>query len=222
MSKLKKEAKETSSKQEVPSKRTYLKQSDVPAGSLTEALRVPQAIVDHYASKPTAPLFVAKALNVDPKGSQLKVLTGAAIAFGLIEGGAQATSISVTELAKRILKPKIEGDDIIARRQSVLTPRIFKDFLTNYDGSPFPRQDIALNVLEDMGVPPDKVTEVLNRIMESAKAVGFIEEIKGKSYVTLQGTAQSTFQTEPEINEENNDSQEEDERPEKNYKTNPQ
>jgi len=72
-------------------KRSYLKQSEVPSASLEEALRVPQAILDHYAGKSSAPLQVAKALNMDPKGSQVRVLSGAAIAFGLIEGGAQAT-----------------------------------------------------------------------------------------------------------------------------------
>ena len=92
-----------------PIKRTYLKQSDVPAASLDEALRVPEAILDHYAGKPVSPLYVAKALNVDPKGSQLKVLSGAAIAFGLIEGGAQAASVTVTELARRILRPSWRG-----------------------------------------------------------------------------------------------------------------
>ncbi len=97
-------------------KRTYVKQSEVPAASLDDALRVPQAILDHYAGKPTAPLHVAKALNMDPKGSQIRVLTGAGIAFGLIEGGAQATSISVTDLARRILRPKDEGDDVVAKR----------------------------------------------------------------------------------------------------------
>src|SRR5947209_16222973 len=104
------------------SKRTYLKQSDVPSASLDEALRVPQAILDHYAGKATAPLYVAKALNVDPKGSQLKVLSGAAIAFGLLEGGSQASSIAVTDLAKRILRPKEVGGDLIAKRESVLKP----------------------------------------------------------------------------------------------------
>jgi hypothetical protein len=93
-----------------PEKRTYLKQSDVPGASLEEALRIPQAILDHYAGKPTPPLYVAKALNVDPKGSQLKLLSGAAIAFGLIDGGAQAASISVTDLARRTLRPKAEGE----------------------------------------------------------------------------------------------------------------
>ena len=62
-------------------KRTYLKQSDVPSAGLDEALRIPQAILEHYAGKPTSPLYVAKALNVDPKGSQFKVLSGAAIAL---------------------------------------------------------------------------------------------------------------------------------------------
>ncbi len=204
MARPKKAAKGKTNNTNMAVKRPYLKQTDVPSGSLNEALRVPQAIVDHYAGKATAPLYVAKALNVDPKGSQLKVLTGAAIAFGLVEGGAQATSIAVTELAKRILKPKVEGDDFVARRQAVLNPRIFKEFLTNYNGSPFPRQDIALNVLEDMGVPNDKASEVLERIMESARVVGFIEDIKGKPYVTLQGAVPTTINSanEEEVEEE--------------------
>ena len=96
---------------EATSKRAYLKQSDVPSAPLVDALRVPQAILEHYAGKPAAPLQVAKALNVDPKGSQIRVLSGAAIAFGLIEGGAQAASISVTDRARRNLRPKEEGAD---------------------------------------------------------------------------------------------------------------
>src|SRR6266487_4500808 len=106
-------------------KRTYLKQSDVPMASLDDALRVVEAIFDHYAGKPTTPLQLAKALNLDPKGSQLKVLTGAAMAFGLIEGGVQASSISVTDLARRILRHKEENEDQAAKREAILKPRIF-------------------------------------------------------------------------------------------------
>jgi hypothetical protein len=101
-------------------KRSYLKQTDVPTASLDDALRLPQAIFDHYAGKPTAPFNVAKALNVDPKGSQLRLLSGAAIAFGLIEGGAQAGVISVTDLARRIIRPKVEDEDTEAKREAVL------------------------------------------------------------------------------------------------------
>ena len=176
---------------ETTPKRTYLKQLDVPAASLDEALRLPQAILDHYAGKPTSPLYVAKALNVDPRGSQLKVLSGAAIAFGLVEGGAQAAAISVTDLAKRILRPKEESADCEAKREAVLKPRVFGDFLRHYDGNPFPRRDIALNVLEEMGVPRGKADEVLDRIETSAQSVGFLEEIKGKQYISLQGAARA-------------------------------
>jgi hypothetical protein len=100
------------------------------------------------------------------------------MAFGLIEGGAQASMISVTDLARRVIRPKIEDEDIEAKREAVLKPRIFGEFLRNYDGNQFPRQDLALNVLEDMGVPRDKTEEVLERISESARSVGFIEELK--------------------------------------------
>src|ERR1044071_567423 len=104
-------AKNKSASSVAQSKRPYLRQADVPAAALDEALRIPQAIFDHYAGKATSPFQVAKAVNVDPKGSQLRVLSGAAMAFGLIEGGAQASLIGVTELARRIVRPKKEGDD---------------------------------------------------------------------------------------------------------------
>lgn len=180
------------------SKRAYLKQSDVPMTTLDDALRVPQAILDHYAGKPSSPLHVAKALSVDPGGSQFRLITGAAIAFGLIDGGAQATTIGVTDLARRILRPKAEHDDLFAKREAVLIPRVFGMFLKQYDGHPFPRTDIAQNVLEEMGVPREKTTEVLERIDSSARSVGFIEEIKDKLYVTLQGTALPTQNAEDE------------------------
>jgi predicted nucleotide-binding protein len=182
-------------------KRAYVKQSDVPMTSLEYAMRMPQAILDHYAGKPVSPLQLAKAVEMDPKGSQIRVLSGAAIAFGLVDGGVQATSISVTPLARRILRPVVEGEDIKAKREAVLLPRVFGDFLRQYDGNAFPRQDIALNVLEDMGVPREKAAEVLERIDSSARSVGFIEEIKGKTYVTLQGTASIEASTETEAPE---------------------
>jgi len=170
-------------------KRPYLKQADVPAASLDDALRVPAAMFDHYAGKPATPLQLAKALDVDPKGSQLRLLTGAAIAFGLIEGGAQAASITATDLARRILRPTGEGVDTASKREAVLKPRVFGDFLRQYDGNAFPREDIAINVLEEMGVPRDKAPEVLERIDASARSVGFLEEIRGKIYVALQGAS---------------------------------
>jgi hypothetical protein len=174
----------------------------VPLASLDDALRVPQAIFDNYAGKPTTPFLLAKALNINPKGSQIVVLSGAAIAFGLIEGGAQAANIAVTELARRIFRPKKEGEDLDAKREAVLNPRIFGEFLRSYDGNAFPRPDIAQNVLEGMGVPREKTEEVLERIDATARSVGFIEEIKGKNYVNLQGVVAELPAVQPVVKEE--------------------
>jgi len=166
-------------------KRSYLKQSDVPSASLDEALRIPRAILEHYAGAPTTPFNVAKALDLDPKGSQLKLISGAAIAFGLTEGGSQSAAISITDLAKQILRPLDEGQDIAAKKEALLKPRIFGEFLHKYDTHTFPRDDIAANVLIEMGVPQDKAEEVRERILESAAGMGFIDELKGKKYVHL-------------------------------------
>jgi predicted nucleotide-binding protein len=197
--------KAASGKIEPERKRAYLSQTDIPSLSLSEALKVPKALLDNYAGQPTAPFKVAKALNVEPKGSQLRALTGAAISYGLITGGAQATEVGMTDLAKRILKPLSEGDDAKARREAFLIPRITGEFLKKYNGSPIPRDDIAQNVLEEMGVPADRCAAVLQSILTGAGALGLVEEIKGKKYADLSGTGTPTAA----VVEEHNDTQEE-------------
>jgi hypothetical protein len=168
--------------------RTYISQADVPSYSLEKALRIPRAIGDNYGYKPTTPLQVAKALEMAPSVSSFKMLTGAAIAYGLTAGGYNASIISITPLGLRIVRPTAEGDDLLAKREALLKPRVIREFLTKYDAAPFPKDSIAQNVLMEMGVPQDRTLEVLNLIMEGAEAVGFIQTIKDRKYVELGGT----------------------------------
>jgi predicted nucleotide-binding protein len=164
-------------------------QTDVPAYALDDALRVPRAIAENYASQPTRPLAVAQAMGIAPTSGGFKMLCGAAIAYGLTEGGYNAAHISVTPLAKRIIAPTAEGDDLIARRESLLNPRIIGEFLRKYDGSKVPRDEIAQNVLVEMSVPKDATPRVLNLVLEGARAVGFLREINGASYIDIGGIA---------------------------------
>jgi len=62
------------------------------------------------------------------------------------------------------------------------------EFLRKYDGHPLPRTEIALNVLEDMGVPSKRAADVLTLISDGAASVGYIHEIKGRPYVDLKGS----------------------------------
>ena len=85
------------------------------------------------------------------------------------------------------MTPTAEGDDVIAKREAALRPRVVREFLEHYDGNKFPRDDIGLNVLVNMGVPRDAAQRTFELIRETAKAVGFFREIKGSLYVSLTG-----------------------------------
>ena len=84
--------------------RSYLSQSDVPWYSVDRAMKVVEAIVNNYGSKATKPLDVAKALDMMPTSSGFKMLTGASIAYGLTEGGWNASQITPT--------PRVENHQI--------------------------------------------------------------------------------------------------------------
>lgn len=173
-------------------------QTDVPTYSLEHALRVPTAIAENYASKPTRPLDVAAAMNLSPTSSGFKMLTGASIAYGLTEGGYNAGEIQLTALSKKILRPLEEGQDIEGKKEALLKPRIINEFLTQYDGSPIPKDAIAQNVLVEKGVPEDRSSNVLALILEGAESLGLIQEIKGKKYVNLsRQSSQPEIQTVP-------------------------
>jgi predicted nucleotide-binding protein len=166
-------------------RRSRVSQADVPAYSLEHALRIPHAIGENYAFKPTSPLDVAAAITLSPQSSQFRMICGAAIAYGLTTGGYNSAQIEVTSLGRRIIAPTAEGDDQIAKREAALRPRVVHDFLEHYDGNKFPRDEIALNVLANMGVPRDATKRTFELIRETAKSVGFFREIKGSLYVTL-------------------------------------
>jgi predicted nucleotide-binding protein len=170
----------------------------VPLYSLTKALKIPQAIVDNYGKGPAKPLDVAKALNVAPADTQFKMEAGASIAYGLTVGGWNATKIELTPLGLKILKPTEESNVLEGKREALLKPRVIRDFLTRYNDAPIPRDDIAYNVLEDLGVPKERAPEVLKLIMDGATGVGFITEIRGKKYVNLQGVLPTAAKPESE------------------------
>jgi len=96
-----------------------ISQVDIPAYSLEQALRVPKAIADNYNLKPTTPLKVAAAMSIGP-GTSFKMITGAAVAYGLTNGGGQSAQIEISPLGLRILRPKKEGDDLAAKREAFL------------------------------------------------------------------------------------------------------
>lgn len=167
--------------------RVRLSQEDVPGYSLDQAMRVPRAIAENYAYKPTRPLNVAGAMGMSPTSGPFRFITGAAVAYGLTIGAAQAPEIGITPLGMRIVRPTSEGEDVAAKREALLKPKVLGEFLRQYDGAALPADNIAKNLLQEKGVPAERLDGVLELILEGAKAVGFIREWGGKRYVDLAG-----------------------------------
>lgn len=166
-------------------RRNYVSQTDVPRHTIDEALRVVKAIADNYGKQPTKPIDVAAAMGMAPTTGNFITLTGAAVAYGFTEGGSKADAISLTDLGRRVVAPTEEGDDLEAKREALMRPRVVREFLTKYDGSRLPREDIGQNVLEGMGVISKATERTLKLIQESADNLGMLREINGVKYVSL-------------------------------------
>ncbi len=135
----------------------------------------------------TAPHELANAMSISPTSSAWQSLTGAAVAYGLTEGGYNATTISLTPLGSRIVAPEDEGDDGNAIREAALLPRIFKQFFQKYDRGKFPQETIGINVLASMGAPRDRAKPVYEMARATGLLAGFITNTKTGLYVALKG-----------------------------------
>ena len=168
------------------STRQRINQNDLPRVSIEKALKLPRALLEQYAGQPTSPLDLALAVGVRPSSSGWRALTGAAIGYGLTEGGYNAAAISLTNLGRRAVAPQEEGEDVEALREACLKPGVVGAFLGKYDGNKFPREDIARNVLMgEFDVPAARVDEALGMIVANAETVGAFRTMSGDRYVSL-------------------------------------
>lgn len=166
-------------------KQKRLSQGAVPRHSLREALTVAQAITDHFAGDPTTPHQVAMALNISPTSSAWRSLTGAAVAYGLTKGGYNSSTIALEKLGRRCTAPTEEGDDVVARGEAALRPKVAREFFTKYNRAKFPNDTIAKNVLQqNFGVPVDRVSDALALLKDDGAFVGFIHQTKTGPFVS--------------------------------------
>lgn len=167
--------------------RRRISQANLPKHSLREALTVAQAITDNFAGDPTLPHQVAMALNLSPTSSIWRSLAGATTAYGLTKGSYNSTKISLTELGRRCTAPTEEGDDIVARGEAALTPKVIQQFFEKYNRSKFPTDQIAKNVLQqNFNVPPERVDDALRILMDDGTFVGIIHQMKTGAFVSTE------------------------------------
>jgi predicted nucleotide-binding protein len=171
--------------QKTAPKRAYYKQSDFPLMSLQQAQKIASAIVDNFAGDGGSPPDVALALGISPTSSAWPALTGAAIAYGLINGGINANTMKLTNLGKRLVAPEVEGEDLIARREAILKPKVLRDFFERYRRAKFPNDVIAGNALKSMRLPADRVESGLEIIKDNGRYAGIIRETPTGPFINL-------------------------------------
>lgn len=181
--------------------RSRMSQADVPRYALEQSLRVAEALNNDFAGRAVQPLSVAQSMDLSPASSYFRDLCGSSMAYGLTEGGAYAESISLTPLGKRIVAPTSEGDDLQARIEAVLQPRVLREFFAQYNGSKFPSDRIAPNVLAEMNVPRDRVEEVLAILKQNGQEVGIIQTTKGGPWVSLDAARSAGRPAAPRLEE---------------------
>jgi predicted nucleotide-binding protein len=160
-------------------------QSDVPNCSLEDALRIGHAICDNYAKAPTKPLQIALALGLDLGAGQFRMLCGASSAYGLTQGSYRSEVISLSDLGRRILVPTMEGDDLKAKREAFLKPRIIGAFLRKYNQAKLPPEKIALNVLQEMGVSGEVAQKTYGLIISGSETLALLKKNKENLWVDL-------------------------------------
>lgn len=179
------EAKSSKKAPKTPGARTYFKQADFPQLPLQQAQKIASAIVDNFAGTGGSPPDIALSIGVSPTSSAWPALAGAAIAYGLTEGGVNANTIQLTPLGRKLVAPEEEGQDIVARRQAILLPRILKEFFERYRRAKFPNDVIAVNVLKSLGLPADRVATALEIIKSNGRYAGIIRETPTGPFVNL-------------------------------------
>jgi hypothetical protein len=169
----------------VAAKRAYFKQADFPWFSLQESQRIAGALVDNFGGREGTPPDVALAIGSSPTSSQWRDLAGAAIAYGLTDGGPWASVIKLLPLGRKLAAPEEEGEDLAARREAIMKPRIAQEFFEKYRRAKFPSDVIAVNVLRALGIPADRTAKALEILKANGRYAGIIRETPTGPFVNL-------------------------------------
>lgn len=169
----------------VDEKRVYFKQSDFPKSTLQQAQKIASAIIDNFGGSSGSPPDVALALGISPTSSGWETLTGASIAYGLTEGGINANVIKLTILGRRLVAPEAEGEDLIARREAILKPRILREFFEKYRRAKLPNDAIAANVLKALGLPGERTESAIEVVKANGSYAGIIRDTPTGPFVNL-------------------------------------
>jgi len=161
-----------------------------PRHSVEKALRIPRAIIDQNAGKPCSENESAKYVGVGFNGPY-RVEVSSAIKYGFLERP-QVGMLSVTDRARRAIRPQKPGDEIAALRQAVLAAPEISQVYTHYRGEYLPDGTFFEHALVDQfNIPTDKIHEFKELFLVSLQSAKLVEK-KDDKYRILDVNISST------------------------------
>ena len=165
-----------------------------PRHSVGRAIRIPKAIIEQNAGNECTVAQSADFVGVGNHGPY-KLEVSSATKYGLLESPS-AGRIAITELARRILRPQSESDELAGMREAVLNAPQISDVYKHYRGENLPDEKFLNNTICDTyKVPRDKVEEFTKVFMESLTDAKLLQTHGGKTRV-LDVTEEETDSTE--------------------------
>jgi len=167
--------KKTPSKSAPRAKASVGAQAKFPRHSVEKALRIPKAIYDQNAGKPTSLSDAAKFTTGGSANGPFRVEVASAKKYGFLtsEDGKLAPELR----ARKAIAPQSESDRLVALREAVLNAPDLSDVYNHYRGENLPDDQFFKNALVDrFHIPADKVVEFLQVFYESMRSAQLLDE----------------------------------------------
>ena len=140
--------------------------ADYPRHAVRKALRIPQAILDQNAGKTCTEREAARYSGVGYHGP-FRVELSSSLKYGFLSRPGPG-SVEITDLAKKILRPQSQADELDGLRQAVLNAPKISDVYKHYRGENIPDEPFFGNALLDtFGIPKEKQEEFKAVFFES-------------------------------------------------------
>lgn len=105
------------------------------------------------------------------------------------------------------MAPEAEGEDLTARREAILKPRILREFFEKYRRAKLPNEQIAANVLKSLGLPEDRAANALGVIKANGTYAGIIRETPTGPFINLDSPGVPSPTATPDLANLSNESQ---------------
>ena len=152
-----------------------------PRHDLLKALRIPRAILEQNAGKPCSEEKAAGFAKIGWHGPT-KLEMSSSKKYGLLarDGG----QVSVTDLAKQILRPKTPEESREGMRKAVLNAPVISEVYSHFRGENLPDAQFLTNTLVDtFYIPAEKVPEFLEIFVQTLKSAELLDETDGRRRV---------------------------------------